>query len=252
MPLGLDAEQMQNVETIIAVGKQMGATAQDIAIAIMTSMDESSLHNLPGGDRDSAGLFQQRPSQGWGSYQQVTNPVYSSTQFYKHLLQVSNRDTINPWMAAQSVQNSGFPDGSNYEAYWKGPAHGFQVSAPEIYAQVSKDPNASKWLAEALAKYGGKGSFGNPNGPPLGFDSNVEGFLNTLGNTAESGITAAQKAVTTWQAAVEAVGAVFTSILWIFNIDHFMQFLLYVFGAVAIGSGLSMVTFGGGKETSVA
>jgi hypothetical protein len=250
MVLGLDHEQMQNVETIIAVGKQMGATAQDIAIAIMTSMDESSLHNLSGGDRDSAGLFQQRPSQGWGSYQQVTNPIYASTQFYKHLLQESNRNTISPWMAAQGVQNSGYPDGSNYEAYWKGPAHGFQASAPEIYAQVSKDPNSAAWLAHVAAQYGGNGSFGNPKGPGLGFDSNVEGILNDLGNTVEGGISAAQKAVNTWQSAVEAVGAVFTSVLWIFNIDHFMQFLLYVFGAVAIGSGLSMVTFGGGKETS--
>ncbi len=117
----LSAEQKQNAQTIINVGKQMGASNRDIQVALMTAMQESGLRNLNGGDRDSAGLFQQRPSCGWGSKEQVTNPQYAATQFFSHLMRIPNRDSMSLTQEAQAVQRSAFPDAY---AKWEGLAAG--------------------------------------------------------------------------------------------------------------------------------
>jgi hypothetical protein len=117
----LSGEQKQNAQTIIRVGKEMGASNRDIQVALMTAMQESGLRNLNGGDRDSAGLFQQRPSCGWGSKEQVTNPDYAARQFYSHLLRIPNRDSMALTQEAQSVQRSAFPDAY---AKWEGLAAG--------------------------------------------------------------------------------------------------------------------------------
>jgi hypothetical protein len=106
----LSAEQKQNAKTIIDVGRQRGASDRDIQIALMTAMQESGLRNLNHGDRDSLGLFQQRPSQGWGSPAQVTNPTYAANKFYDHLLRLGNRDNMSLTQAAQAVQRSAYPN----------------------------------------------------------------------------------------------------------------------------------------------
>ncbi len=106
----LSAEQKANAQTIIDVGRQMGASDRDIQIALMTAMQESGLRNLNYGDRDSQGLFQQRPSQGWGSVEQITNPEYSAGKFYELLLRIPNRDSMRMTEAAQAVQRSAFPE----------------------------------------------------------------------------------------------------------------------------------------------
>lgn len=113
----LSPEQKQNAETIIRVGREMGASERDIQIALMTAMQESTLQNLNHGDRDSLGLFQQRPSQGWGTPEQVTNPEYASRKFYEGLLGLENRDNMSLTQAAQAVQRSAFPDAY---AKWEG------------------------------------------------------------------------------------------------------------------------------------
>ena len=77
----LSPGQTDNAATIAAVGQQLGLPDHAVTIALATAMQESNLANLSGGDRDSAGLFQQRPSQGWGTYAQVTDPVHASVQF---------------------------------------------------------------------------------------------------------------------------------------------------------------------------
>lgn len=102
-------EQKRNAKTILRVGKQMGMNTRDRQIALMTAMQESSLRNLDYGDRDSRGLFQQRPSQGWGSPSQVTDPVYASRKFYSTLQGVGDRNDMPTWMAAQQVQRSAYP-----------------------------------------------------------------------------------------------------------------------------------------------
>lgn len=107
--VSFDAEQTSNAQKIIQVGKSMGAKQRDIVIAIMTAMQESSLRNLSGGDRDSVGLFQQRPSQGWGTVAQIMDPYYAARQFYSNLFNVKGRDKMPMWEAAQAVQRSAFP-----------------------------------------------------------------------------------------------------------------------------------------------
>lgn len=94
---------------IVAVGLEMRMSSRDILVGIMTAMQESSLRNLRYGDRDSLGLFQQRPSQGWGSPAQVTDPIYATKKFFTTLKGVSNRGNMQLWQAAQSVQRSGNP-----------------------------------------------------------------------------------------------------------------------------------------------
>jgi cell wall-associated NlpC family hydrolase len=104
-----DEEQYANARLIASVGREMKMSSRDILIAIMAAMQESSLRNLNGGDRDSRGLFQQRPSQGWGTAQQVTDPIYASRKFFSALKGVRNRNNMTLAQAAQSVQKSAFP-----------------------------------------------------------------------------------------------------------------------------------------------
>lgn len=106
----LDQEQIGNVQTIIDVGTKMGASQRDIGIAIVAAMQESRLKNVNYGDRDSLGLFQQRPSQGWGSPAQVRDPNYAAQKFFDALLKIENRDSLSMGEAAQKVQRSAHPD----------------------------------------------------------------------------------------------------------------------------------------------
>lgn len=107
---GYGADQMANAATIVAVGKQMSVPEQGWVVAIAAAMQESGLRNLPYGDRDSLGLFQQRPSQGWGTPEQILNPTYSATQFYRHLLAVPGWPQMSVNDAAQAVERSGLPN----------------------------------------------------------------------------------------------------------------------------------------------
>ncbi|MBW8766298.1 MAG: hypothetical protein JF630_08775, partial [Geodermatophilales bacterium] len=83
----LTNEQAQNAITIAAVAHDRGLPERAVVIALATAQQESRLRNLPYGDRDSLGLFQQRPSQGWGTEAQVQDPVYAAGRFFDHLVQ---------------------------------------------------------------------------------------------------------------------------------------------------------------------
>ncbi|XMS41354.1 hypothetical protein ACLF6K_16940 [Streptomyces xanthophaeus] len=102
-------EQAANAATIAAVGISKGLPDRAVTIALATAMQESSLRNLDHGDRDSLGLFQQRPSQGWGTPEQITDPVYSAGIFYDHLVDVPGYSRLPLTVAAQKVQRSGYP-----------------------------------------------------------------------------------------------------------------------------------------------
>lgn len=108
--VSLDLEQAQNASTIAAVGIQQSVPTFGIEVALATARQESKLHNVGYGDRDSLGLFQQRPSQGWGTAAQIMDPVYASTKFYQALLGVSGWQSMTLTQAAQAVQKSGAPD----------------------------------------------------------------------------------------------------------------------------------------------
>ncbi|MFI6687254.1 hypothetical protein [Streptomyces sp. NPDC050485] len=106
---GMSPEQAQNAATITAVGISRGMPERAVTIALATALQESGLRNLDHGDRDSLGLFQQRPSQGWGTAEQIMDPVYSAGKFYKHLAEVPGYSRLPLTVAAQKVQRSGFP-----------------------------------------------------------------------------------------------------------------------------------------------
>lgn len=105
----LTVEQADNAATIAGVGRKLGMPDHAVTVAIATAMQETGLRNLPHGDRDSVGLFQQRPSQGWGSEAQLMDTVYASTAFYQRLRQQPNWTRLEVTDAAQLVQRSAAP-----------------------------------------------------------------------------------------------------------------------------------------------
>jgi FOG: LysM repeat len=117
----LTSEMTTNANTIIAVGKSLGVSDYGLVIALAAAMQESSLRNLNYGDRDSLGLFQQRPSAGWGTPAQVTDPTYAAKLFFggpsspnkgitAGLLEIPKWQTMTVTQAAQAVQKSAYPD----------------------------------------------------------------------------------------------------------------------------------------------
>lgn len=106
----LDPVQAGNAATIAAVGTSRSLPQRAVVIALATAMQESKLRDLTSGDRDSLGLFQQRPSQGWGTPTEILNPVYASGMFYSALVKVPNYTSLPLTVAAQDVQHSGEPD----------------------------------------------------------------------------------------------------------------------------------------------
>ncbi len=105
----LDMDQAANATTIAAVGKRLGLADHAVTIALAAALQESGLHNLSGGDRDSLGLFQQRPSQGWGSPEQIMVPRLAAAAFYGGLAKVTGWQTRAVTDAAQAVQHSAAP-----------------------------------------------------------------------------------------------------------------------------------------------
>jgi len=113
----LSAPMRENAQTIIAVGRELGVPEYGLVIALATAMQESSLLNLDHGDRDSLGLFQQRPSTGWGTPDRIMDPVASARSFFlgasddvPGLLDIDGWESMPVTQAAQAVQVSAFPD----------------------------------------------------------------------------------------------------------------------------------------------
>ena len=106
----LEPDQAANATLIAAIATRRGLPARAVSIALATAYQESKVHNLPYGDRDSLGLFQQRPSQGWGTAAQISDPYYSINRFYDALERVDGYQTMRITEAAQRVQHSGYPE----------------------------------------------------------------------------------------------------------------------------------------------
>jgi murein DD-endopeptidase MepM/ murein hydrolase activator NlpD len=107
---GWDAEQLGNVATILTVGTSKAVPPWAWVVATATAMQESTLRNLPGGADDSIGLFQQRPSQGWGTLQQLRDPAYQAGKFFDKLVAIAGWQQMPLTEAAQNVQLSAYPD----------------------------------------------------------------------------------------------------------------------------------------------
>jgi murein DD-endopeptidase MepM/ murein hydrolase activator NlpD len=157
-----DATQMHNAAVIINVGAQMGVPPRGWVIAVATAMQESRLSNLPhlgaNNDHDSVGLFQQRPSQGWGTPAQLQDPEYTSRKFYEKLLAVPGWQQMPLTDAAQRVQRSAFPDAyAKHEAIAtrivnaltdgaaRAAGGGVPVSGADLQCAAGADIAASGW-----------------------------------------------------------------------------------------------------------
>jgi hypothetical protein len=111
----LTIEQAENASLIAAIGVSRGLPARAVSIALATAYQESKIRNLDHGDRDSLGLFQQRPSQGWGTRAEVRDPYHATNAFYDALEKIPDYKTMRITEAAQKVQRSGYPEA--YEAH---------------------------------------------------------------------------------------------------------------------------------------
>ncbi|WP_460796230.1 hypothetical protein [Nocardioides pacificus] len=106
----LTVDQAENAALITAISVKRGLPARAASIALATAYQESKIINIDFGDRDSLGLFQQRPSQGWGTEAQVQDPVYATNKFYDALVEIDGYESMPITEAAQAVQRSAFPD----------------------------------------------------------------------------------------------------------------------------------------------
>ncbi|MFC3686757.1 hypothetical protein [Aquipuribacter hungaricus] len=103
-------ERTANAALVVGMADRRGLPARAATIGIATAIQESGLVNIDYGDRDSLGLFQQRPSQGWGTEEQVQDPVYATGAFYDALVEIDGYTELEITDAAQQVQRSGFPE----------------------------------------------------------------------------------------------------------------------------------------------
>lgn len=110
----LTEDQVRNAAVIIKVGQDLQVPPRGWVIAVATALQESYLVNLPNlgarNDHDSVGLFQQRPSQGWGTLEQLADPAYQATRFFEKLMKINSWQSLPLTVAAQIVQVSAYPN----------------------------------------------------------------------------------------------------------------------------------------------
>lgn len=154
---GLNPAQAANADTIVSVSTASSNDNMLVArIALMTALTESGLRNLDYGDKDSLGLFQQRPSQGWGTPAQLMDPKYATEAFVHALLGLPGWQHMAPWIAAQAVQHSANTSGSRYEHNWK--------AAGRILGRVAINGNRSGACGQGGGGLATRGGHGLPRG----------------------------------------------------------------------------------------
>lgn len=167
----ISGEQAENASLIAALAIRRGLPARAASIALATAFQESKLRNIDYGDRDSVGLFQQRPSQGWGTRKQLLDREYATNAFYDELQKVDGYESMEITVAAQRVQRSAFPgayadheaDGRALASALTGQSHeaftcDLDGGAPSADAQltpVGLTPRANAARKDLLAKFGG-------------------------------------------------------------------------------------------------
>ncbi|SKB04605.1 hypothetical protein [Aeromicrobium choanae] len=131
----VDLEQAKWAALMAAKAQQRGLPPRATTIAIATAYQESKIRNIDYGDRDSVGLFQQRPSQGWGTVEQILDPQYSITKFYDALEKLDDYESMEITDAAQAVQRSGFPEAyADHEADARVLASSLRGFSPAAFA----------------------------------------------------------------------------------------------------------------------
>lgn len=147
-------EQVANAATISVVGTDLlGLSTRASQIANATAIQESKLRNLRSGDRDSLGLFQQRPSMGWGKADQILDPVFASRSFYNALVKIENWQTRPLTEVAQEVQRSGYPEAyADHETQGRVLATAFDGSYAEGLACRLDDATAPGSASDVVTK----------------------------------------------------------------------------------------------------
>lgn len=142
------AEQLANAQTIVAAAIGRALPKRAAVLALATALVESDLRNLGYGDRDSLGLFQQRPSQGWGTPEQILNPVYAANTFYDRLVALPGWPTMPPGAAEQAVQRSAFAErygprepaaATLTDRFWQGPDNPTPLGADPVPVDLASE-----------------------------------------------------------------------------------------------------------------
>lgn len=143
-PLRLTNEQARNASIIVAESYNRGLSEQAAVIALATAWQESGLRNLNYGDRDSLGLFQQRPSYNWGTEEQIMDPWYSSGRFYEELVKFDSWESTDVNDIAQKVQRSGHPEAyRKHETNARALAGAFRGSREGVFACINRDASGT-------------------------------------------------------------------------------------------------------------
>ena len=211
------AEAANNAALVAATGERRGMSTSASTVAVATAIQESGLRNLDYGDRDSLGLFQQRPSQGWGTAEQISDPHYSTNLFYRRLKKIEGWEQMRVTEAAQAVQRSGFPeayeDHADEAAAW---ATAIRGDSP--FASVDCDLDAADGVNTAQAFVERiEADYGHYKYSVMVLARNDRAVL--LGITAKSGEAKDLDAIANWSVAVadeESVASVrFGHVQWI-------------------------------------
>jgi hypothetical protein len=130
----VDVEQARWAALMAAIAQNRGLPPRATTIAIATAFQESKIRNIDYGDRDSVGLFQQRPSQGWGTVEEIMDPAYAIGRFYDGLVKVPGYTTLRITDAAQRVQRSAFPGAyAQHEDYARALASALRGYSPAAF-----------------------------------------------------------------------------------------------------------------------
>jgi hypothetical protein len=164
----LDFGQAANAATIAGVAVHAGLPSRALTVAYAAAFQESKLENLSYGDRDSVGIFQQRPSEGWGTATQLQDPAYATRAFFRVLVQVPNYTKIPVYQAAQDVQKSAYgyayqqyaQTGAQLAAYYTTAPHAVTCWYDPVAQAASQGVPAKLNLSGAVK--GLKDAFGDP------------------------------------------------------------------------------------------
>ena len=151
--VALDLDQAYYSSIVVGLSVRRGLAPRAGSIAMATVYQESGIRNLDYGDRDSVGLFQQRPSAGWGSEKQLMDPYYATTKFYNAMVKVKDWETRDITKVAQAVQRSAYPDAyKQHEPDARVLASALSGQAQHAFTCLVHDEAAgdAKGLAESL------------------------------------------------------------------------------------------------------
>ncbi len=207
-----DLEQTKWATQMAAIGINRELPPRATTIAIATAYQESKMRNINYGDRDSLGLFQQRPSQGWGSEEQIMNPIYAINAFYEGLERVNGYTDMEITRAAQAVQRSAFPEAyAQHEANARALASALRGYSPAAFAcAISDEPSSLTALNDYLSEFWPESTISSDgeqhsitiSGPAE--DSSIRGWALAhflVGNAAEFGIASVSYDDMRWESA---------------------------------------------------